>query len=325
MATIFTPDDLLLLGYFDIEEEESTAEYAVINASLHSGLAPSRSRFIYLKSRCSAATARSLAVRNRPSFVKAYSRVFLLKPPKLGLDDDLLARHFGPPPKVFSELVWTALRRAFADYLKEAEANAESGEPFIPPHLGSTATGPTIVAVLEHYLSGRSHGDDGTLRVMLAGAGVGKTTLSRHLMGHLASRVDTTKTIPIYVEAEHWRSLNTAALHGLWDIINHSLYGPGASPDIKLTEALFSHALGQGYFCFIFDGFDELCGANAPHFDPSSVLRELSGWAKGSEARVLLTTRTLFWNAKISGVPPSTELMTLEPFNTQQARGYFTP
>ena len=104
----------------------------------------------------------------------------------------------------------------------------------------------------------------------------------------------------------------------MWDVIDASLRE--MSPHLALAEPLFRHALGQGYLSFVFDGFDELCGHDP--FDPMLVLEELAAIASESEARILLTTRTLFWNARLSGVPENVYVWHMDAFNTQQARGY---
>ena len=45
--------------------------------------------------------------------------------------------------------------------------------------------------------------------------------------------------------------------------------------------------------------------------------------ARESEARILVTTRTLFWDAQIHAPPENVSVWTLDSFNSQQARGYF--
>ena len=42
-----------------------------------------------------------------------------------------------------------------------------------------------------------------------------------------------------------------------------------------------------------------------------------------SEARVLVTTRTLFWDAQIHAPPTNVSVSILDSFNSQQAHGYF--
>ena len=322
MPTTFTPEDVRLLGYTNAAVKDTDPGYEIVDATLSAGLEEVSSRFIYLKARCTVDTANRVA----RTWQNSDHRTYVVKAPSLSIQDPRLRRIFGATANVFShdDLVWRVLESSFGDYLHHTQDDVPIEEHFISPRLGSMDSTGDVVSRLISYLSGRSPStDDGTLWVLSAGAGVGKTTLSRHLMHRLVSTIRVTRTIPIYVEAQHWKKLlNTTSLEGLWDVIDNSLRVFSA-PHIQLTETLFRHALRQGYFCFIFDGFDELCGGQTTQFEPGSVLEELNDVVAESEARVLLTTRTLFWEAKIGQVPKNVEVMLLEPFNTQQAKGYF--
>ena len=173
---------------------------------------------------------------------------------------------------------------------------------------------------LHDYMTGKDGKDDGQLRVIKAAAGVGKTTVSRTLVHRLARGADSSKTIPIYVEAQHWKR----RLHddsSLYDVIRNSM----ARLDAELVpEQIFRHALRRGYLSVIFDGFDELCSYHTTFFDPTEVLNELRNISESeeSEARILLTTRSGFWDVRVEN-KASVPVILLEPFNTQQARGYF--
>ena len=167
---------------------------------------------------------------------------------------------------------------------------------------------------------GRSE-DDGTVLVLSAHAGVGKTTLSRSLLHELRKRATRVKTIPIYVEAQHWGKLHLDSIDGLWDIIDNSLRSFSSS--LSLREDLFYYALRQGYLSFIFDGFDELCGHKTSQLDAIAVLQQLTSIAAQSEARILVTTRTLYWDSEIETLPDNVKVVKLDAFNTQQVKGYF--
>ena len=117
--------------------------------------------------------------------------------------------------------------------------------------------------------------------------------------------------------------LDLGEIDGLWGIIRNSLdvIDPTHKCSRRLSAALFQHALRQGYLSFVFDGFDELCGSDG--FDADRVLQELSEMARESEARILVTTRTLFWDAQIHTPPSNVSVWKLDSFNSQQARGFF--
>ncbi len=157
--------------------------------------------------------------------------------------------------------------------------------------------------------------------VMTADAGVGKTTVSRKLVHHLSQIARSKNTIPIYVEAEHWKN-HVRSGASLFDVIRNSTDVLDAA---HIPEEVLVHALRQGYLCFIFDGFDELCNHHNTTLNPADVFDELYSLSRES-ARILITMRTSFWEARVrSKVPSSSEVpvIALEPFNNQQARGYF--
>ena len=320
MPTTFTSDDITLLGYKKAINCIETPEYDVFDAASKVGIEDVTTRFIYLKTRCTLEAARQASVQwgNTKSMcvVKANSRA---------IGDENLSKIFGKNVRlcVQDDLVWEILEDSFSDYLKHLKDDVPVEEHFISPR--SREIGENLLLKLLNYLKGRSDiNDTGKLIVLSANAGVGKTTLARWLIHNLVNQITTARTIPIYVEAQHWQKLKISSVHSLWDVIDNSLRMFSA-PHLQLTEELFLHALRQGYFSFIFDGFDELCSQGTAQFDPSSVLEELSEAVKSdeSEARILLTTRTLFWDAQIGEVPDNVKVWSLEAFNSQQAKNYF--
>ena len=322
MPTTFTSDDITLLGYREAEQRAKTPEFDVFDAFSKVGPEDITTRFIYLKSRCTLEAAtqakKDIAVTGRTYVVKANS---------LQIADEKLSVIFGSHVhlRVQDELVWEVLLDSFSNYLQHLKDDVPAELHFISPRSRERNVGDKLMPQLREYLTGRSGKDDnGTLKVLSANAGVGKTTLSRWLVLWLVDNISSAKTIPIYVEAQHWQKLKISSIQGLWDVIDNSLRMFSA-PHLQLNEELFLHALRQGYFSFIFDGFDELCSQGTAQFDPPSVLEELSGVVKSdeSEARILLTTRTLFWDAQISEVPNNVNVWSLEAFNSHQAKDYF--
>lgn len=319
MPTTFTANDVRLLGYAKADIKETTAAYDIIDATSTVGLDGITTRFIHLKTRCTLDIARRVSAQWRQR-----ERTYVVKANSLSLQNESLRDVFGRDAPIYTQedLVWRVLKTSFADYLNELKANVTVAKPFISPKSSIPEIGPHLVDRLLEFLSAQSgSADGGTLKVLSANAGVGKTTLSRKLVHSLVDRIGTAKCIPVYVEAQHWQKLNVASLDGLWDVIDNSLRV--FSAHVPMTESLFRHALRQGYFSFIFDGFDELCAGKRTQFVPTSVLRELVDVVAESEARALLTSRTLFWESQIGSAPPGVEVWPLEPFNAQQAKGYF--
>ena len=76
----------------------------------------------------------------------------------------------------------------------------------------------------------------------------------------------------------------------------------------------------QGYIAFIFDGFDELRGAN---LSPSDSFAWMGGIASGSSARIMVTTRTSFWDRELGQPNTPHQLLDLRPFTVDNTRDYF--
>ena len=320
MPNTFTQQDIVLLGYSKTELRHTDSKFDVMDATTTVGLETVTTRFIYLKSRCTVNVAERVA-RDWSNTQRAY----IVKAKSTPISIQRIESIFGDKHHVRDQgdLVWSVLSSTFSDYLQHIRDNVPQERHFISPRLLEPKIDDVLMMRLNDYLTGRSgEEDNGTLKVLSANAGVGKTTLSRQLIHTLVKSVETRKTIPIYVEAQHWQKLNITSVDGLWDVIDNSLRMFFA-PTRQMTEALFHHALRQGYFCFIFDGFDELCSGATNQFEPSSILKELSRAVVESEARILLTTRTLFWKSQIGNVPDNVNVWLLDAFNSQQAKGYF--
>lgn len=317
MTKTFTPRDVELLGYSTatIACEDERGGFAVIDATGSLGLETIRVQFIYLKSKCTQDGARFAAGKVSKD---AYASVYVVKPNSSRLKDDQLRNIFGVNVSIRSheDLIWEKLGNMFTKYL-ESLSDVHREEHFIAPR-SKDPRDFDLMSKLIDYMSGKSDLDNGELTVLSADAGVGKTTVARHLIRQLVDNAARCKTIPIYIEAEHWRKLDLGKADGLWDVIATSLRE--MSPNLMLAEPLFRHDLSQGYLSFVFDGFDELCSHEI--FDPRIVLGELADIASESEARILLTTRTLFWEARIDDEFPNVTIWKMDAFNVQQARDY---
>lgn len=161
----------------------------VIDAAAYAGLGHVKTRFIYLKSGCTAKDARE-AVRGH-SHTATDLRILQ---PASGSISQILG--YRGTIEQLEDLVWRKLvDQYFNEYLSTGLGDDLIEKHFIPP-TSAGADGSSIMPDLQAYLAGR--GIDGGLRVILADAGVGKTTVSRKLVGYLAGQADRTKTIPVY-------------------------------------------------------------------------------------------------------------------------------
>jgi len=127
--------------------------------------------------------------------------------------------------------------------------------------------------------------------VLVANAGVGKTTVARQLFRHLRGK-DGNGRFPILVESDQWAQLSDRSGLSLWDVWRESLdtlYGSALARDD------FEIGVENGLFLPIFDGFDELCTRLGAHFVVGETLTQLLQLLEDTEGRILLTTRDAFW------------------------------
>ena len=327
MAQQFNERDLYLLDYDEVKlKRDEPEELSVYDAFAKAGADRVMHRFIYLKSRCTQKGAQRAVsyLRAPPDPAKSYvvKAASLHSQTVLGIIEraaDSLLSH--------EDLIWQQFGSVFDPYLTHLSETMALAPYFMQPRLkrpkGPGQRDDEALPPIRSYMRGVDPGDNGRVRVLSAHAGVGKTTLARHLVRDLVERHESSRVVPIFVEAHHWERLTLGEVDGLWGIIKNSLDVNDQTHECsrRLSADLFRHALRQGYLSFVFDGFDELCGSD--DFDAGGVLQELAEMVRESEARVLVTTRTLFWEAQIHAQPENVLVWTLDSFNPQQAHGYF--
>lgn len=327
MAQQFNERDIYLLDYDEVElKYDEPEELSVYDAFAKAGADRVMHRFIYLKSKCSQKGAQRAVsyLRAPPDPAKSYvvKAASLHSQTVLGIIEravDSLLSH--------EDLIWQQFGSVFDPYLTHLSETMALAPYFMKPRLkgpkGPGQRDDEAFPPIMSYMRGVDSGDNGRVRILSAHAGVGKTTLARQLVRDLVERHKSSRVVPIFVEAHHWESLTLGEVDGLWGIIKHSLDVNDQTHECsrRLSADLFRHALRQGYLSFVFDGFDELCGSD--DFDAGRVLQELADMVRESEARVLVTTRTLFWEAQVHAPPKNVLVWTLDSFNTQQAHGYF--
>ena len=324
MAKQFSRDDVFLLGYDSVCTKYDGDAFAAYDAEVKAGADHVVHRFIYLKYRCTQASAIRAVPYLRDS--DGVAKSFVIKPSSLNsIQVSEIFEKEGYRIQSHEELVWMQLKDIFSSYINSLSSAIPPEENFMEPRLkeNEQEQGHLINRLMD-YMRGRNSSDNGYIKILSAHAGVGKTTLSRYLVRELAGNLgERTKIIPIFVEAHHWGRLDLSEIESLWSVIKNSLeiIDESERSSRHLSESLFRHALRQGYLSFVFDGFDELCGNEA--FDADAILKELTDIASQSEARVVLTTRTLFWDAQISSAPDNASVWILDSFNSQQAKGYF--
>lgn len=165
----------------------------------------------------------------------------------------------------------------------------------------------------------------GALGILLAEPGQGKTYMTKYLAVELAKR----KFIPVYVNSEQWSRMQADDLSSLWKTIAHSFryYEAPISWMEGAEEEFLKVALKAGLFRIIFDGFDEYVLWNQGNVDTFDTMQALSLLAEETGARILITSRTSFWESEISSersaFPVSPSIYRIQPFDVNTAGNYF--
>ncbi len=171
----------------------------------------------------------------------------------------------------------------------------------------------------------------GTLGVLLAEPGQGKTYMSRYLVSIL-SRAGTT-VVPLMVDSSQWHTMSIEDQRSLPKTIAHSFRHFGAPISwLEGHEDDFLMAtLKADIFRLVFDGFDEYILRNRGSVQPLEVLDALADLAKKTGARIVITSRTSFWNTNLPEMEMSdfvkrhgALIFRICPFDLEHARNYFS-
>lgn len=323
----FSKNDLDLLGYSDISEISPQSmhdrPWRRYRASVLAGVQRVTHDFVYLQSTCSLRDVQNLHANLSSSGLQSKEVFFIT--PRSGLPVSRLRNIFGRTSNVsiLEDLVLSKLSSLFYDYISSLKEGIIPEKYYVAPRSEDTqGSDDRLDRRILEYLRGRGGDPAGSVHVISASAAVGKTTLAREVVSKLIRDYgETPRIIPTFVESSHWGKLQLESVDDLWEIISNSLRN--FSSGLAITEDLFEHALKQGYLVFVFDGFDELCTQRYSRFSAREVLDQLVEIAKETEARIVITTRTLFWEAEIGDTPECVVMHRLRPFEGPQAKDYF--
>jgi len=315
MSRTMTLSDFALLGYQDQNAVVEKAAYTIFHAKAIAGLTTVSEKFIYIKSRCTNADVLEAArhVTGETTYViAARTAEERLRFAQKELGER--AKYF-----VYEDLIWERVKTLFARYLTALADGVQPPNPYVTPRPQGQPSEALDESLLR-WLRDQA-GAHKPLWVVRAPAGVGKTTLARQIVRRIADSAEKYRLIPIYVEAEHWSRISIDSLDDLWSMIDNSLrhFDEG----VRITKPIFEHLLRCGDLTFVFDGFDELCGRRHSSFSPQEVIDELVRLTQeGSNARIVLTTRTAYWNSEVEETPECANIVDLAQFTKQQAIKY---
>jgi hypothetical protein len=247
--------------------------------------------------------------------------------------EDLFAgrRSLGDTRTYFRLFLETELE-PYAANLQKAYAE----QPYYVPPVVQTPSGMAsrFDSVLAFVRSeqGVGEADGQRLGVVLAEAGQGKTFHSQYLASLLTKDWRSFgKRLPIYIDATQWSRLSTEDLSSVTKVIFHALRHFGCPLAWIRTEEeedqFLRTALRLDLFSLIFDGFDEYVLWN-PRTNAAEALDALVQMAAVTTARIVVTSRTSFWNAEVLPQRPDVAdhdvfPFELRPFDRNHARNYF--
>lgn len=173
-----------------------------------------------------------------------------------------------------------------------------------------------------------THKGSGSLGVVRADGGTGKTTLSRRLAAEV--RKLRPNIVPLLIEADQWRHQLQAEFRipNVWDIaLARCLSAPSG---LLSNETAFRVLVREGLIWVIFDGFDELCLHPQFSTSPPDVIQSFiddlaTQDEERSSARILLTSRDSYWRSYEQQMPDEgLDEFLLLGFSNDQKKQYFT-
>jgi GTPase SAR1 family protein len=165
-----------------------------------------------------------------------------------------------------------------------------------------------------------------SIAVVVAGGGVGKTTLARVLCDRISKVGEN--TFPVLVESAMWRDVVQSNLQ-IKTIIERSIakrYTNAAR--LANSEDAFRALFRTGVFVLIFDGFDELCVHPGSTITPKQILEELTELSKieedGFQSRIIITTRESYWQSIATEINTSElEIIKICGFDNEKKKTIF--
>lgn len=206
-------------------------------------------------------------------------------------------------------------------------------QPSVQPPSGTSHRFPNPLELfLKDPTTGAEAEGVGSVAVVLAEAGHGKTYMCEWLVARLAQT--KTGVLPIFVNSSLWQKLRPEELLSFATTVVSSFRALGAPiPWVEGQEDLFLKVvLKAGLFRLVFDGFDEYILRMPGEIGASQTLNAIATLATETGTRVLLTSRTSFWQSEnpTSFQDGSTEsrssnvfVYRLAPFDVNLARNYF--
>jgi hypothetical protein len=317
---------LTALGARNSKSLKEDKHWTLWEAEYQTPVSVIKGNYLYLKSTCPLAEATS---RNLSDFgaLCGPNGYHVVVTPSSDLSKDLSATN-----QRFKGIKTSTTQQLLQDNLLNGikYRPLQREEYFIPPSV-TLENGLLEVDGLK-YLSNWLIGDASPpnqcpIGLLSADGGIGKTTLARELCERVRSK--NPKVLPLLIESDQWKSIaNTGfTLDTLWDIALSRRLENGNS--LRSNHLALRVLMQEGLLVVIFDGFDELAAISGDGNRPQEIISELQNLFTPEDedvrARVILTSRTTYWNSIKDGIASENQVQTfnLNGFNNEQRKKYF--
>jgi hypothetical protein len=202
-------------------------------------------------------------------------------------------RRVGMSVQFMSDLLQQECRYLLGDTQEVPDAFPFFVEPIVDDKLALTKLGTWLTGTPTE--SSQLSPADQYLAVLLAPAGVGKTSVSREVIRSLQSTRNSS-VFPLLIESRQWSSLNPHEPLTVWTLIRNALNFNGYAVVPQEAFELFAQA---GCIAMIFDGLDEVASIRSGAIRPVDIIMKLRELAEESDFRILLTSRDGLWTEMI--------------------------
>lgn len=301
-------------------------EFGGSNWSVWSGEAPgyfgnSETRILFLSGDCGWQDVEKAAEELKRHALRGVPVVVRRAALRVREDLDRVKRITGAPQVApLSDFLFAVVYRALGGTDHLTTGRSDFGlQYFVEPNVrfpSEEAAQPAIAPLLKWLRSNGSSGPN--VAVLLAPAGLGKTTTCEEVFRRSVPR-NTSGIVPLLLKREQWANLAARGSLTMLDIWSSGI--ATWYPRALMGADQLERSLSAGVVRPILDGFDELCSFFPSDFSPTEIIAELLDVME--EGRVLITSRTQFWEENVA---PSVKAHILEielhPFSGNQRDAY---
>jgi hypothetical protein len=315
------PEIFSVAGLAEPREEFGGSNWAVWSGEAPGYFGNSETRILFLSGDCGWQDVEKAAEELNRHAVRGVPVVVRRAALRVREDLERVKRITGAPQVVpLNDFLFAVVYRALGGTDHLTTGRHDFGlQYFVEPNVrfpaGEVAE-PAIAPLLRWLRSNESSGPN--VAVLLAPAGLGKTTTCEEVFRRSVPR-SRRGIVPLLLKREQWANLAARGSLTMLDIWSSGI--ATWYPRALMGADQLERSLSAGVVRPILDGFDELCSFFPSDFSPTEIIAELLDVME--EGRVLITSRTQFWEENVA---PSVKAHVLEielhPFSGNQRDDY---